>query len=160
MTQHRIVTADELAEPRGYAHAVVAWPGRTIYLAGQTALDPDGQIRGATLPEQFDAAAGNVVTALNAAGALPQHLVSLTIYVTDVVTYRESLSDLGVAYRKHFGKHYVATSLLGVRELFDDDAMVELVGIAVIPGLGEPPPPPAPRGDHGSTEPGDRNQAP
>jgi hypothetical protein len=40
-------------------------------------------------------------------------------------------------YRRHFGKHYVATALLGVAELFDEDAVVELVGIAVVPEWSE-----------------------
>jgi enamine deaminase RidA (YjgF/YER057c/UK114 family) len=101
------------------------------------------------MSEQFDVAAGNVVTALAAAGGQPDHLVSLTIYVTDVVAYKESLRDLGVVYQKHFGRHYVATALLGVRELFDDDAMVELVGVAVIPEPGSGAVPS--RVDHGKT---------
>jgi enamine deaminase RidA (YjgF/YER057c/UK114 family) len=130
---HRIVTAPGLAEPRGYAHAVVAAPGRTVHLGGQTALDPAGRIAGATITEQFDVAAGNVVTALAAAGGRPEHLVSLTIYVTDVPAYRAALRELGEAYRRHFGRHYVATALLGVSELFDADAKVELVAVAVVP---------------------------
>ncbi len=44
--EHEIVTASELAEPVGYAHAVVAAPGRTVFLGGQTALLPDGTIGG------------------------------------------------------------------------------------------------------------------
>jgi enamine deaminase RidA (YjgF/YER057c/UK114 family) len=147
--RHEIARADVLAEPRGYAHAVIAAPGRTVYLSGQTALDADGVVRVATMSEQFDVAAGNVVTALAAAGGQPDHLVSLTIYVTDVVAYKESLRDLGVVYQKHFGRHYVATALLGVRELFDDDAMVELVGVAVIPEPGSGAVPS--RVDHGKT---------
>lgn len=133
MSVHRIVTAPSLAPPSGYAHAVVAALGRTVYLGGQTALGPDGAIAGTSMVEQFDVAAGNVVTALDAAGGQPEHLVSLTIYVTDMRAYRAALAELGAVYRRHFGKHYVATALLGVAELFDEDAMVELVGIAVVP---------------------------
>lgn len=133
MTPHRIVTAPSLATPSGYAHAVVAAPGRTVYLGGQTALDAGGRIAGTTVAEQFHVAAGNVVTALAAAGAGPEHLVALTIYVTDVGAYRAALPELGRLYQRHFGRHYVATALLGVVELFDADAMVELVGVAVVP---------------------------
>jgi enamine deaminase RidA (YjgF/YER057c/UK114 family) len=43
------------------------------------------------------------------------------------------LKDLGVAYRRHFGKHYPAVALLGTTELFDPQAKVELVGVAVVP---------------------------
>jgi enamine deaminase RidA (YjgF/YER057c/UK114 family) len=130
---HRIVTAPGLAEPTGYAHAVVAAPGNIVYLGGQTAQGPDGAIRGNTMAEQFGVAAGNVVAALSATGGRPEHLVSLTIYVTDVAEYRASLRELGAVYRRHFGRRYPAMALLGVSALFDDAAKVELVGVAVIP---------------------------
>jgi enamine deaminase RidA (YjgF/YER057c/UK114 family) len=115
----------------------VAALGRTVFLGGQTALGPDGMIVGTSMVEQFDVAAGNVVTALTAAGGRPEDLVSLTIYVTDVPAYRSALAELGAVYQRHFGKHYVATALLGVAELFDEDAVVELVGIAVVPEWSE-----------------------
>jgi enamine deaminase RidA (YjgF/YER057c/UK114 family) len=131
--KHEVVVAPELAEPVGFAHAVVAAPGRTVYLGGQTAQGPNGQIVGETVPEQFDVAAGNVVAALWAAGGSPGHLVSLIIYVTDVPAYRAALKELGPLYRKHFGRHYPAVALLGVAELFDPAARLELVATAVIP---------------------------
>jgi enamine deaminase RidA (YjgF/YER057c/UK114 family) len=133
MSHHEIVTAPGLAEPVGYAHAVVAAPGRTVYLGGQTAQGPDGAIVGTTLVEQFDVAAGNAVAALTAAGGAPEHLVSLIIYTTDALEYRESLEQLGPLWRKHFGRHYPAVALIGVAELFDEEAVIELVGTAVIP---------------------------
>ena len=133
MTSHEIVTAPGLAEPVGFAHAVVAAPGRTVYLGGQTAQGKDGAIVGTNIVEQFDVAAGNVVTALAAAGGTPDHLVSLIIYTTAVSEYRQSLRELGPVWRKHFGRHYPAVALLGVAELFDEAAKIELVGTAVIP---------------------------
>ena len=92
-----------------------------------------GSVLGTTMVEQFDVAAANVVAALAAAGGRPEDLVSLTIYVTDVAEYRESLGDLGVVYRRHLGRHYPAMALLGVSALFDDAAKVEIVGTAVVP---------------------------
>jgi enamine deaminase RidA (YjgF/YER057c/UK114 family) len=133
MSPHEIVTAPGLAEPVGFAHAVVAAPGRTVYLGGQTAQGADGAIVGSTMAEQFDRAAANVVAALSAAGASPGHLVSLIIYTTAVGEYRAALRDLGPLWRKHFGRHYPAVALLGVAELFDEAAKIELVGTAVIP---------------------------
>jgi enamine deaminase RidA (YjgF/YER057c/UK114 family) len=74
-----------------------------------------------------------VVAALAAAGATPDHLVSLIIYTTAVSEYRQSLRELGPVWRKHFGRHYPAVALLGVAELFDEAAKIELLGTAVIP---------------------------
>jgi enamine deaminase RidA (YjgF/YER057c/UK114 family) len=133
MSAHRIVMAPGLAEPSGYAHAVVAEPGTLVYLGGQTAQGSDGAIHGSTIVEQFDLAMGNVVAALAAAGGRPEHIVFVTIYVTDIAEYRASLRDLGGVYRRHLGRHYPAMALLGVSALFDDAAKIELVGVAVIP---------------------------
>ena len=132
-TPHRVVNPEGLAPPVGFAHAVVAAPGRTVYLGGQTAQGPDGAIRGATLAEQFELAAANLVAALAAAGGGPQHLVSLHVYTTEADVYRATLGELGAVYRRHLGRHYVATALFEVAGLFDPAAKVELVGVAVVP---------------------------
>jgi enamine deaminase RidA (YjgF/YER057c/UK114 family) len=130
---NEIVTAAELPPPVGYAHAVVGVPGgRTIHLGGQTALGPDGAIRGETLVEQFDVAAGNVVAALRAAGGAPDDLTQLLVFVTDVAEYKASLHELGEVWKRRFGRRYPAIALLGVSALFDEAAKVELVATAVI----------------------------
>lgn len=131
-TPHRIVPVPSLPEPRGYAHAVVAAPGTLVFLGGQTAQGPDGAIRGTTMAEQFDVAATNLVTALAAAGGQPGDVVSLAIYVVDVAEYRAAVGDIGTVYRRHFGHHYPAMALLGVAELFDEAAKIELVATAVV----------------------------
>ena len=130
---HRLVNPDSLAPPTGFTHAVVAAPGRSVYLAGQTAQAADGSIQGTTICRQFEAATVNVVDALAAAGARPEHLVSLQILVTDVEEYRASLAELGEIYRRHLGRHYPAVVLFEVSRLFDPAAKVELVAQAVVP---------------------------
>jgi enamine deaminase RidA (YjgF/YER057c/UK114 family) len=140
-TPHRVVNPEGLAPPVGFAHAVVAAPGRTVYLGGQAAQGPDGRIVGATLAEQFDLAAANLVAALTAAGGAPEHLVSLHVYTTEADAYRAALGELGAVYRRHLGRHYVATALFEVAGLFDPAAKVELVGVAVVPDREQEEPP-------------------
>jgi enamine deaminase RidA (YjgF/YER057c/UK114 family) len=134
---NRIVTAPELAPPVGYAHAVVAGPGQLVALGGQTALGPDGLIHGDTLPAQLDVAAGNVVAALKAAGGAPSDIITMQIFVTDVPAYRAQLRELGQVWQRHFGRQYAASGLFGVTRLFDDEALIELMAMAVV-GAGEP----------------------
>jgi enamine deaminase RidA (YjgF/YER057c/UK114 family) len=123
---NRIVNPPELPPPPGFSHAVVAEAGAgdTIYLAGQIGA-------GDTIEAQFDAALGNLLTALTAAGGKPDDLTTLQVFVTDVEAYKASLRELGEAWRKHFGRHYPAMGLFGVTELFDPTAMVEVMGVAV-----------------------------
>ena len=130
--RNEIVTAPELAPPVGYAHAVVAGPGRFVHLGGQTALDAEGKISGGDLPAQLDVAAANVVAALRAAGGTPEDLVSMQIFVTDVADYKAQLPQLGAVWKRHFGRHYPASGLFGVTRLFDEEALIELMAVAVV----------------------------
>ena len=130
--RHEIVTAPGLAPPGGYAHAVIAAPGRTVHLGGQTAQAADGSIHGTTLVEQFDLAAANLIEALRAAGGDPDDLVSVQVFATDLPAYRASIRALGEVWRRRFGRRYPAMAVIGVAELFDPGALVELVGVAVI----------------------------
>ena len=132
MPDHRFINPPELPEAIGFSHAAVALPGRTVYLAGQPGQRPDGTLSEGLL-EQFAQACRNVATALASAGALRKDLVTLQIFVTDVASYRGLRREMGHAYREVFGRHYPPMSLLGVNELFDSGALIELVGIAVIP---------------------------
>lgn len=131
--EHEIVTAPELGEPVGYAHAVIAAPGRLVFLGGQTALLADGSISGATLPEQFTVAADNVLAALRAAGGEPQDICSMQIFVTDPADYKRHLAELGRIWQGRFGRRYPATGLFGVTRLFDEQALIELMAVAVLP---------------------------
>jgi enamine deaminase RidA (YjgF/YER057c/UK114 family) len=125
-----IINAPELPAPVGFSHAVKT--GNTVYLGGQVAHAADGRVVGETIVEQFDVAAGNLLTALRAAGGQPSDLVSLQVFVTAVSEYKGSLRALGDVWRTHFGRHYPAMGLFGVTELFDPAAKVELMGVAVL----------------------------
>lgn len=129
-----LINSPDLAAPVGFSHAVRA--GQTVHLAGQTAQAPDGSIVGHTVAEQFDVAAGNLVAALRAAGGEPDDLVSLQVFVTAVAEYRESLTELGRVWRRHFGRRYPAMGLFGVTALYDPAAKVELMGVAVLSQRG------------------------
>ncbi|WP_163508408.1 RidA family protein [Fodinicola acaciae] len=127
---HEMVNPPALGPAVGFSHATVA--GRTVYLGGQTAQDSSGKIVGDDLVGQFDRALSNVVTALAAAGGKPEDIASMVIYTTDMAAYRGSLKALGRVYRSHLGRHYPAMALLGVSELFDPQAMVEIIATAVL----------------------------
>jgi enamine deaminase RidA (YjgF/YER057c/UK114 family) len=133
VTPHEIINPESLAPAVGFTHTLIAAPGKTVYLGGQAGIDAAGAVVGPSLIEQFDAAAVNVVTALEAAGARPEHLVSMQIFVTSAEEYRRALKELGEVYRKHLGSHYPALALFEVTGLFDRDAKVELLCVAVVP---------------------------
>ncbi|MFI8947028.1 RidA family protein [Streptomyces sp. NPDC053750] len=132
MTAER-VNPTELAPPTGFSHAVVATGSRVVFLAGQTALDTDGKITGDTLPAQFEKALTNLLTALRAAGGTPADLARVTVYATDIADYRSHAADLGRIWRERAGRDYPAMAVVEVVRLWDERALVELDGFAVLP---------------------------
>lgn len=132
MTPDR-VNPPELSPPTGFSHAVVATGTRLVFLAGQTALDTDGKIEGATLPAQFEKALRNLLTALRAAGGTPAHLARVTVYATDIEEYRAHAPELGGIWRRLAGRDYPAMAVVEVVRLWDKQAMVKLDGFAVLP---------------------------
>jgi enamine deaminase RidA (YjgF/YER057c/UK114 family) len=125
------INPPDLARPSGFSHAVVA--GRTVYLAGQTGIDVSGRVVDGGVVTQFEQALGNLLTALRAAGGEPEHLVKVTIYIVDIVDYRAHSSEIGEVWRRLAGREYPAMAGIGVTRLWDEEAVVELEGIAVLP---------------------------
>ncbi|WP_372410211.1 RidA family protein [Streptomyces luteireticuli] len=122
-----------LSPPRGFSHAVTATGGRLVLLAGQTALDARGRVVSGGPAAQFERALSNLLTALAAAGGDPSHLARVTVYTTDVAAYRACAAELGAVWRRLAGREYPAMAVIGVVRLWDEEALVELDGIAVVP---------------------------
>ena len=127
------VNPPELGPPRGFSHAVVANTGRIVFLAGQTALDAEGRIVGDGVVEQFEQALSNLLTALRAAGGEPEHLATLTVYAVDLADYRAQAREIGAVWRRLVGTDYPAMAGIGVARLWDDEALVEVQGLAARP---------------------------
>ncbi|MFF7049651.1 RidA family protein [Streptomyces griseorubiginosus] len=127
------INPPELSPPTGFSHAVVATGSRVVFLAGQTALDADGKVVGETLPEQFERALTNLLTALRAAGGTPADLARITVYATDIAAYRTCARELGSIWRELAGRDYPAMAVVEVVRLWDEQAAVELDGFAVLP---------------------------
>lgn len=132
MTQ--VIQPQGWAKPRGYANGIVA-TGRQVFIAGQVGWDPLNPVPTfpATFTEQFERALGNVMAVLLEAGGKPEHLVDMTVYVTNKHEYIDALVEVGAAWRKHVGRHYPAMALVVVAGLLDDRAKVEIQARAVLP---------------------------
>lgn len=127
-----ILNPASLAEPSGFNHGVLVEGGKTLYLAGQDASDEDGDIvaPGEVLP-QFEQVLDNLTTVVEEAGGVPDDVVKLNVYVTDRDQYRAHLDELGDVFRSYFTE-YPAMALFEVNRLFQDGAVVELEGFAVV----------------------------
>ncbi len=128
----RIVQPPHFAAAKGYSNGMVA-SGQTLYIAGQVGWERDQRFVAKDFTGQFKRALQNVVDVVEAAGGQAQHLVQMTIYATDVSAYRGALKEVGVAWQSTVGMHFPAVALVGVSELVEPEAVVEIVAIAVLP---------------------------
>jgi enamine deaminase RidA (YjgF/YER057c/UK114 family) len=127
------INPESLGLPRGYSNGVVAPPGgRLLFIAGQIAWDERQQICSADFAEQFGRALNNVITVVREAGAAPEQIACLRIYVTDKREYISARREVGRRWRELMGQHYPAMALVEVKSLLEDDAKVEIEAIAVL----------------------------
>jgi enamine deaminase RidA (YjgF/YER057c/UK114 family) len=130
---HRFLNPSTIPAPRGYSHVVeTKGPSRTIYLAGQLGMTPDGKFAGS--PGDFRAQAiqcfENVKAALASVGANFEHVVKLNNYLVDMAhlpLYAE------VRDRYVDTKNPPASTTIQISKLARDGALYEVEAIAVVP---------------------------
>ncbi|HVU52922.1 MAG TPA: RidA family protein [Polyangia bacterium] len=119
------------ARPAGFSHGMMA-AGRILAVAGQVGADRDGELASG-LVAQFDRALANVAEVVAAGGGRIEDVVSMTVYVLDRAAYLAARPALGEVWRRRAGRHYPAMTLVEVRGLVTEGALVEVQALAVLP---------------------------
>ena len=132
MTTHTILNPPGWVQPKGYANGVAA-EGRLVFVAGQIGWNSQSRFESEDLVGQARQTLQNVVDVLAQAGARPEHVVSMTWYLTDKKDYLANLQGIGKAYRDVMGRHFPAMAVLQVSALIEDQAKIEIQAIAVVP---------------------------
>jgi enamine deaminase RidA (YjgF/YER057c/UK114 family) len=134
MTAPRVLQPKGWAKPRGYANGIVA-TGTMVFIAGQVGWDPTSAEPRfpPTFAEQFERALANVLAVLAEAGGQPEHLVRLTVYVTQKDEYLAALKECGETWKRLVGRSWPAMALVQVAGLLAPEAKVEMEGTAVLP---------------------------
>lgn len=131
--EKQFINPPTLVKPTGYTHGVSTTGGHLLFLAGQPGLDINGNVASpGDMVAQCAQAYANLKAVVESAGGTVTDVVKFTIYVTDKAAYKSNLRAIGAAYRNVFGKHYPAMTLVEIKSLYDDDALVEIEGFAVI----------------------------
>ncbi|HEX6588550.1 MAG TPA: RidA family protein [Longimicrobiales bacterium] len=127
----RAVNPAALGEPRGWTNGF-AGDGTTLFVAGQTARDADGRIVGGGMARQWDQSLANILAVVSAAGGRPHDIARMTVFVTDLDAYRSARREIGEVWKARMGRHYPAMSVVEVKGLVDEGAVVEIEATAVI----------------------------
>ncbi len=128
-----IINPLTLARPRGFSHGVLVSGGQLLFLAGQTSSDAEGNIMApGDLVAQYEQVLRNLKAVVEAAGGKMQDIAKINIFVRDRDDYLAHLKQLGQVHRSFFGNYYPATALFEISRLFQDEAVIEIEGMAVL----------------------------
>ena len=128
-----LINPEELGVPRGWTNGMLGpVDGRILFVAGQDAAEPEGEVTTDDFLEQFSIALDKAITVVREAGGGPEDIGRITMYVTDMQEYRDHRKDMGPEYRALMGKHYPAMALMQVSALVDPRAKIELEVTAMI----------------------------
>lgn len=109
-----------------YCHVTKA--GNLIWVSGTVGMATDGTIPGDVV-EQFELAIANMEACLKAVGAGAEHVVKVTVYLTDVAD-RQKINPIR---QRYFGPHRPASTLIEVSALVLPTLKVEIEAQAVLP---------------------------
>ena len=115
--------------PQGYSQVVEARGGRTLYVAGQIAVDKEGKLVGAgDFRAQVKQVFENLKARLEEGGASFKDVVKLNYYLTDVSDL-QALRDTRNSYIN--SENPPASTLVVVKQLVREEYLLEIEAIAV-----------------------------
>jgi len=127
----RRINPPELGTPPGYSQIVDVSASRLVFIAGQTALDRDGNVVGKNdFASQAEQVFENLGIALRASGCTAANLVKLTVFLTDMDNlgrYREARNRFFASVTPPAAP---AVTLVEVSKLYGPDFLIEVEAIA------------------------------
>ncbi len=131
MPNVRFINPPAMAKPTGYSHVAEVTGGRLVYVAGQVALDKDGNLVGARdLKAQTVQVFENIKTALAAVGGDFSNVIKMNYYVLDA-TQRMVVRDVRSQYLD--AENPPASTFVQVSALVLDDFLIEIEAVAALP---------------------------
>jgi 2-iminobutanoate/2-iminopropanoate deaminase len=119
-----------LPVPRGsYSLVAVAQPGRMVFIAGQTASDPKGNVVGiGDVRAQTRYVIEKIQRAVEAAGGTINDVVAMNVFTTDVRYHR----DINDTRGELLGSNFPTSTMVQVVALARPELLLEINATAVI----------------------------
>ena len=130
---HEIIQPDNWAPAKGYANGVLT-SGGALYIGGQIGWDADQVFRSHDFVSQMETALTNIRAIVETAGGRVEDIVRMTWFVVDKKEYLAKQREVGEAYRRVFGRHFPAMTMVVVAGLIEDEALVEIEATAQLTG--------------------------
>lgn len=131
-SRRRAINPAGVAKPlKGhYSNAVRIDSGPLLFVAGQIALDKNGNLVGkGDLRAQARQVLENIRIILEDSGAQMRDVLNVTVYVTDISAFHD-ISDIRLEY---FPENGPASAIVEVSRLALPELMIEIAAVAAIP---------------------------
>ncbi len=122
----RLMLNDQPAPVSHYCH--VTKVGNLVWVSGTVGVATDGSVPDDVVA-QFELAIANMDACLKAVGAGAEHVVKVTVYLTDVA----DRAKINPIRQRYFGPHRPASTLVEVSALVSPALKVEIEAQAVLP---------------------------
>lgn len=127
----------EVIHPEGWAPALgyangMLMPDGTLHVGGQIGWTKDKVFASHDFIGQMEQALSNIAEIVRAAGGDVSDVGRLTWFIKDKAEYLARQREVGQVYRKVFGRHFPAMSMIVISELIEDDALLEIEATAFI----------------------------
>ncbi|QFT30426.1 Enamine/imine deaminase [Labrenzia sp. THAF82] len=127
----------EVIHPEGWAKALgyangMLMPDGTLHIGGQIGWDKDKRFAPGGFLPQMEQALTNIADIVEAAGGEISDIGRLTWFIKDKTEYLAKQREVGEVYRRVFGKHFPAMSMLVVKDLIEDEAVIEIEATAFV----------------------------
>lgn len=134
--QRTVVNTGKAPQPIGaYSQAIRAKPGQFVFVAGQVALDVNGNLVGKDdVAAQTRQVFENIGIILESVGASFSNVLEFTTYVVGRAAIQSFMQARTEIFPKIFpDRDYPANTLLIVDGLVQEDFLIEIKAIAVLP---------------------------
>ena len=117
------------AAAKGYANGMLA-PDGTLQIGGQIGWNADQVFEHHDFVGQMEQTLQNIADIVTSAGGEVSDIARLTWFITDKREYLSKQKEVGAAYRKVLGRHFPAMSVVVVKDLIEDEALIEIEATA------------------------------
>ena len=131
MTTLKTIQPEGWATPLGYANGMLG-PNGILHVGGQVGWNADKVFEASDFTGQMEQSLANIRAIVEAAGGQVSDIARLTWFIKDKEEYLAHQREVGQAYRRVFGRHFPAMSVIVVKDFIEEGALLEIEATAHI----------------------------
>ena len=128
---NKLIQPKDWKAAKGYSNGILNTNGY-LFIGGQIGWNSQQIFETHTFVGQMEQTLINIITILEEAGGTINDLVRFTWYIKDKQEYLNNQKEIGRAYQKIMGQYFPAMAMVVVKDLIEEEAILEIEATAVI----------------------------